>query len=596
MIVLFTFFGSVANAQSLSLPLPPKEEIWIQPSESTGRGKPLLTSWGADVTPDNVHPEYPRPTLFRSDYHILNGYWSWKDISEKEFTRRILVPFPVESMLSGIAQRTERCVYRRTFTIPHDWPGESHILLHFGAVDWEATVFINGQQVGSHRGGYDPFSFDITPFIHRNEPNEIVVSVFDPSQRGEQPRGKQSANPSNIWYTASSGIWQTVWLEPVPQYHITSLQIHADYDTGQVTILPTVNAIHKDLTIVAEAFDGEKTVAQAFGGCDGPLLMRFNRTDIKPWSPDSPHLYQLRIQLLRKESQIDKVGSYFAFRKIETVRDQNGYPVVYLNGKRLFLMGVIDQGYWPDGLYTAPSDGAQRMDIQVAKTMGFNVIRKYQKIEPERWYFWCDRLGMLVWQDMPGGENKHPAAKQQFQTELQRMIQSRSHHPSIVTWTIFNEGMGQHNVAEYVDLVRSLDSTRLVNATSGWMDNELGDFNIAHKFPGPAMPKKDTERAAVVGLFGGLTLIPPPEYLWSQDPWGHQHVSDSDSFVERFGQMHKTLQRLIRTQGLAGAFFHQLTDIESECNGLMPYDRSSLKVHEASLEQINSETIRMGSE
>ena len=598
-IVLLTVPGSLAVAQPLGLRVPLNEEQWIKPSASVDRSAPLLTSWGAGITPDNVHSEYPRPTLFRSEWISLNGYWSWKDSSEQDFTRQILVPFPVESILSEVTQRTERCVYRRTFTIPSDWAGDNHILLHFGAVDWEAIVFINGKQVGSHRGGYDPFSFDITTFIKHNEPNEIVVQVFDPSQKGEQPRGKQSANPSNIWYTASTGIWQTVWLEPVPQYYIKTLQIHVDYDTGRVILFPMLNAAHKDLMVVAEAFDGEKTVAKAYGGCDGPLLMRFDKASMKAWSPDSPHLYQIRVQLLNKESRIDNVGSYFAFRKIEIVKDKNGYPVIHMNGKRLFLMGVIDQGYWPDGLYTAPSDGADRTDIGAAKAMGFNVIRKYQKNEPERWYFWCDRLGMLVWQDMPSGENKLPAAQQQFRTELQRMIQSRSHHPSIMAWTIFNEGAGQHNVAEYVDLVRQIDPTRLINATSGWMDNKLGDFNVTHKFPGPGMLEtgmEETDRASVIGLFGGLTLVPPPEYLWSPNTWGYQHVSDWDSLVERYKQMHEELRRLIQTQGLTGAFFHQLADIESECNGLTTYDRRILKVPEQVLEQINRETIKIGSE
>ena len=578
----FVAFGAVAVAQS----------------DNAVRGGPLFTTWGAEVTPGNVHSEYPRPTLVRSEWFNLNGHWDWKDSGERQegFTRRILVPFPVESALSGIAQPTERCIYRRSFTIPSNWKEEDHILLHFGAVDWEATVFINGHQVGTHRGGYDPFSFDITPFIRRNEPNELAVQVFDPSQKGEQPRGKQSTVPSGIWYTASTGIWQTVWLEPVPPYHITTLQIHADYQTGDVTILPILNAQHKDLTVVAEALDTGETVAESYGGSDGTLMMRFEKSLPKPWSPDSPHLYDIRIQLLFKGTVVDTVVSYFAFRNIEAAKGKNGCPAVHLNGKRLFLMGVIDQGYWSDGLYTAPSDAAQRMDILVAKTMGFNVIRKCQKIEPERWYYWCDKLGMLVWQDMPSGDNQSPASQQQFRTELQRMIQYRSHHPSIMAWTVFNEGRGQHDVADYVDIVRHLDPTCLINAASGWRDNRSGDFNTSHKFPGPEMPKADAQRIAVVGLFGGLTLVPPSEHLWTESTWGHQHVSDSESLVQRYEQMHETLRRQIQSQGLAGAFFHQLTDVESECNGLTTYDRRILKVPEKAFEQINRETIKIGND
>jgi hypothetical protein len=584
-IVLFIALGAVAAAQS----------------DSAARNARLLTSWGAEVAPDKVHAEYPRPSLVRSEWLNLNGYWDWKDERERQegFARRILVPFPVESVLSGVTQHTERCVYRRTFTIPSDWEEEDHILLHFGAVDWEATVFVNGQQVGTHRGGYAPFSFDITSFVRRNEPNELRVHVFDPSQKGEQPRGKQSTAPSGVWYTASTGIWQTVWLEPVPPYHINTLHIHADPSTGFVTILPILNTPHKDLTFFAEAFDGKESIAKSYGGLDDPLMMRFDRVTLKTWSPDSVHLYDIRVQLLYRDSVVDEVGSYFAFRKIETVRDKNGYPMVHLNGKRLFLMGVVDQGYWPDGLYTAPSVRSQQMDIRIAKSLGFNVIRKYQKIEPECWYFWCDRMGILVWQDMPSGENRSPAAQQQFRTELQQMIQSRRHHPSIMAWTIFNEGAGQHSVPEYIDMVRRLDSTRLINGTSGWIDSGLGDFNVSHRFPGPEMPAMDKNRAAVIGLFGGLTLVPEPEDLWSENTWAHQHVADSGNLVQRYTQMHEELRTLIRTQGLAGAFFHQLVDVESECNGLTTYNRRILKLTEElgkSLEQINRETIKMGSE
>ena len=591
-IILFTILGSAAAAQQGFFP----EGASILHSD-TVRSTSLLTSWGTEVTADNVHPEYPRPTLVRSDWLNLNGYWDWKDGNEKldGFTHRILVPFPIESTLSGIARHTERCVYRRTFTIPPDWGKDNHILLHFGAVDWETTVFVNGRQAGVHRGGYTPFSFDITPLIHRSEPNELVVQVFDPSQSGEQPRGKQSTTPSGIWYTASTGIWQTVWLEPLPPHHIKTLQIHAGYDTGHVTILPVVNAASRDLTVVAEVFDGEEPVAKVFGGCDGPLLIRLDKSNMKTWSPNTPHLYQVRVRLLHKDSATDQVESYFALRKIETVRD-NAHLTVHLNGKRLFLMGVTDQGYWPDGLYTTPSDEAHLMDIRVAKAMGFNVIRKFQKIEPERWYFLCDQWGMLVWQDMPGGDNRASVSQQQFRTELQRMVLSRSHHPSIMAWTIFNEGTGQHNVPEYIDLVSRLDQARLINGASGWTDNGLGDFNVSQKFPGPVMPAADANRTAIIGLFGGVALDPPPEHRWSQMSWGHLHVSDSESLLRHYEKMHEELRRLIQTQGLAGAFFHQLTDVESECNGLIFYDRRRLKVPEKQLEQINRETIKIGSQ
>ena len=591
-VVLIVAFGTVAAAQPT-----PFSGSSPTPQSRTAARTPLLT-WGAEVTSTKVHAEYPRPTHVRAEWLNLNGHWDWRDESERKegFTHKILVPFPVESTLSGVTRHTERCVYRRMFSIPQEWAEDDHILLHFGAVDWEATVSINGQQVGTHRGGYTPFSFDITSFIRRNEPNELIVQVFDPSQRGEQPRGRQSGTPSNNWYTASTGIWQTVWLEPVPPFHIKTIQIHVDYDAGHVTILPVVSGTHRDLTVVVEAFDGAEIIAEVYGGIGGPLLMQFDPSDIKTWSPDSPHLYHIRVQLLFGDAPVDRVGSYFAFRKIESVRGKDGYPVVHLNGERLFLMGVIDQGYWPDGLYTTPSDRAHLMDIRIAKAMGFNVIRKYQKVEPELWYYWADRMGILVWQDMPSGKNMSPAAQQQFQSELQRMIQTRSCHPSIMAWTIFNEGAGQHNTAEYIDLVRRLDPARLITGASGWTDTGLGDFNVSHRFPGPEMPKQpDVNRAAII-VFGGLTLAPPVEHRWSEEePWGYQHVSNSDTLARRYEQMHEELRRLMRT-GLAGAFFHQLTDVESECNGFLSYDRQRPKVPIETLEQINRETIRIGSE
>ena len=594
--IWYVVLGSLAAAQSLSL----NEEGPMPKSGTVARNTPLLTSLGQEIVPDGVHAEYPRPTLARPAWLNLNGYWDWKDGKESQagFNRRILVPFPVESTLSGVTQHTERCIYRRTFTIPQNWRDDDIILLHFGAVDWEASIFVNGQQVGTHRGGYDSFTFDITTFIRRHESNELVVHVFDPSQKGEQPCGRQSTTPSGVYYTASTGIWQTVWLEPVPPHHIKSLQIHADYNTGNLIVLPILNAPHKELTIAVETFDGVESIGKCYGGSDDPTMMRFDKANIKTWSPDSPHRYSLRARLLYKDSVVDEVESNFVFRKIDIVKDGKGYPRVHLNGKRLFLMGVTDQGYWPDGLYTAPSEEAQLMDIRVAKSLGFNVIRKYQKIEPERWYYWCDRLGILIWQDMPSGKNGSPASQQQFQTELQRMILSRLQHPSIMAWTIFNEGRGQHNVPEYVDLVRRLDRTRLINGTSGWNDSGLGDFNTSHRFPGPEMPTEDKNRAAIIGLFGGLTLVPDPEDLWTgeEDTWAHQHVAHSESLVKRYEQMHEELRRLIQTQGLAGAFFHQLTDVESECNGFTPYSRRFLKVPKKELEQINRETIQIGSE
>lgn len=559
----------------------------------------LQTPWGKELTGENVHQEYPRPMMVREQWLNLNGLWSvsgTNQTAEQETapSGNVLVPFPLESSLSAYHAKSysPSFEYRREFTIPADWAKDSRILLHFGAVDWETTVWVNGKEAGRHRGGYDPFSFDITEALVPGAVNQLSVQVFDPVNEGIQPRGKQSRNPSGIWYSPVSGIWQTVWLEPVPQDYIRSVQIFPDSDSGYLTVYPFVQNPRKKLTLVAEIFDDGKPLTVAYGGSGGPLLLKLPEETLKRWSPDAPNLYQLRVQLLENEKPIDQVDCYCAFRKIEIRKETpNGIPRIYLNNEPFFLMGVTDQGYFPDGLYTAPSDAALRMDIRVAKTLGFNTIRKFWKIEPQRWYFWCDRLGILVWQDIPGGENRSLEAQHEFKEEMQRMILPLMNHPSVVLWSLFNEGMGQHNTAEYVALVRKIDPSRLVNGASGWVDTGDGDLSDRHQFPGPEMPPRDPLRASVIGSFGGFTLVPPAENLWSQSTWGFQHVPDSDTLLRRYRTMHLQLRKMIREEGLSGAVFHQLTDVESECNGLTSYDRVLLKIPPEEFFKINKETI-----
>ncbi|MGL4594631.1 MAG: glycoside hydrolase family 2 protein [Thermoguttaceae bacterium] len=588
----------------------------------------LLTPWGKEVNAQNVHTDYPRPTMVREEWLNLNGLWEWNEqfgnescltvssfgenpatkipiVSDAIYKNRILVPFPIESHLSGIgnaANRTtnsvEQSEYRRFFTIPSNWR-DQRVLLHFGAVDWEATVFINGKLVGTHRGGYDPFSFEVTSFIHPdlNQPNELIVRVTDPTNRGMQMRGKQLITPSGIWYSPVSGIWQTVWLEPVPKSFIRSIRYSTDIHAGTLTLFPEVSfgtsgqPNSSNAFLFVEAFDGDEVIAKGYGGSLGPILLQFSKHKLKAWSPDSPHLYQIRVRLLENDKQVDQVGSYVAFRQVDIIQDEKGHSLIRLNGDPLFQMGVIDSGYWPDGLYTPPSDAAIQSDIQVAKSLGFNVIRKHLKIESERWYYWADRLGILVWQDIPCGDNRTIESQQEFQNDLKRLISARRHHPSIIVWTLFNEGHGQHNNVELVDLMRKWDATRLINNASGWNDFKLGDLNDAHRFPGPEMPFFDSNRASVIGSFGGITLVPPSSHLWTQETWGFQHVADSESLVRRYRKLHEELRKQIHDEGLSGAIFHQLVDVESECNGLVSYDRMILKVPPEEISQINQETI-----
>ncbi len=584
----------------------PKAQELVNPREQSGgitpgtpRTASLKTPWGKEVTPENVHPEYPRPLMVRDRWINLNGLWEVKEgtrPTSEPFREKILVPFPVESSLSGIGRPMESIVYRRFFTIPDTWPKERRLLLHFGAVDWGATVWVNGKQVGTHLGGYDPFSFEITDFVENNGPNELIVAVVDPTNGGEQPRGKQTSTPSGIWFTSVSGIWQTVWLEPVATEYIKSITVTGDVDRGEIAVRAEVSKPRKDLFLVAEFFDGDKSIATVYGGSDGPLLGRIPKDALKLWSPDSPHLYQIRVKLLDKETTVDQIGTYCGLRKIELAPDAEGKIRIRLNNRQLFLLGVLDQGYWPDGLYTAPSDQAIQSDLQVAKSLGFNMIRKHVKVEPQRWYYWADRLGLLVWQEMPSAENRTSESKRQFEEELKRMMQTLSPHPSIVVWTLFNEGWGQHQTAELVEKMMLLDPSRLVNGASGWKDFGVGQLVDHHKFPGPEAPKSDGKRAPVIGSFGGLTLVPPKANLWTTETWGYQHVADSATLLGRYRTMNDELRRLAKSEGLCGAVFHQLADVESECNGFISYDRVVLKVPPETVQRINRETIDSASE
>ncbi len=592
--VVFLCWSIASEAQELINP----RELAGGIVPGTPRITLLKTPWGKDVTATNIHPEYPRPMMVREHWANLNGLWEIKEGNRppsEPFKEKILVPFPVESLLSGITRSMETMIYRRVFTIPDSWPKESRILLQFGAVDWSATVLVNGRRIGAHLGGYDPFSFDITDAVKTSEPNELIVHVHDPTNRGEQPRGKQTSTPSGTWYTSVSGIWQTVWLEPVPKEYIRDVSLSGNIDTGEITILADVSKPRRNLFLIAELFNGEKRIATAYGGSDGPLLLKIPKESLQLWFPDSPNLYQIRVKLLDKESPVDQIETYYGLRKIDLTRDAEGRIRIRLNNKPTFLLGVLDQGYWPDGLYTAPSDQAIQSNIQIAKSLGFNMIRKHVKVEPQRWYYWADRLGMLVWQEMPSAENRTPESQRQFEWELRRMVQNLSNHPSVVVWTLFNEGWGQHRTEDLTEIMLRLDPSRLVNSASGWKDLNVGQINDQHKFPGPEAPKSDGKRASIIGSFGGLTLVPPKANLWTTETWGYQHVPDSATLLSRFRTMNEDLRRLAKTEGLCGAVFHQLTDVESECNGLVSFDRVVLKVPPETVEGISRDTIKAGS-
>ena len=527
----------------------------------------------------------------RADWVNLNGLWDYA-ISPRQadkpakFTGKILVPFPIESALSGVQESVgdkNRLWYRRTFEIPENWAGKQ-ILLNFGAVDWDTTVWVNNHEVGSHRGGYDPFTFNITPTLNKTGRQEIVVAVWDPINAGYQPRGKQVSNPRGIWYTSVTGIWQIVWLEPVNQVHIESLKITPDIDAGKVAI--TVNA-PGDLTGVNfNALVKPPGVAN-ISATSNKINLELKIPDARLWSPDTPFLYDLAVTLKKGNQTLDEVNSYFGMRKIAVKKDEAGINRLFLNNEVLFQFGPLDQGWWPDGLYTAPTDEALRYDIEVLKKLGCNMLRKHVKIEPQRLYYWCDKLGLLVWQDMPSGDRyigrndpdiqRTAQSAWQFDTELKSMIDTFYNHPCIVTWVPFNEGWGQFDTERITSWIKGYDPSRLVINTSGWADRGVGDIMDIHRYPGPGMAPLEEKRAVVLGEFGGLGL-PLAGHTWQdKENWGYRSYETREELTAAYVELLSNVYPLIG-QGLAAAVYTQTTDVEIEVNGLMTYDRAIIKM------------------
>ena len=571
---------------------------------------PLMTRWAKDVSPDKVHPEYPRPQMVRDDWQSLNGLWDFAILPRnvekpKEFDGQILVPFPVESALSGVGKQVgpdNRLWYSRKFKLSEP-KKDARWLLHFGAVDWETTAWVNGKQVGQHRGGYDPFTFDISNAIESNSgssEHELVIAVYDPSDAGTQPRGKQVRKPHGIWYTPTTGIWQTVWLEAVPTpAYIKSLKIVPDIDQQLVRITAECEGKLDGLRVKLVVRDGDRELpigdrnGTAQDGNPGePIDVKI--ADPKLWSPDKPFLYDIEVSLTddrrqARQTAVDQVDSYFGMRKIALGKDEQGVVRLMLNNKPLFQYGLLDQGFWPDGLYTAPTDEALRYDIEITKQLGFNMARKHVKVEPARWYYHCDRLGLLVWQDMPSGDRsigpksqdlqRTKESAEQYELELTRMIDAFGNYPSIVMWVPFNEGWGQFDTQRIAELVKAKDPTRLVNSASGWTDRGVGDVYDVHVYPGPGMPPVEENRAAVLGEFGGLGL-PIEGHTWQdRDNWGYRSFKTREALNAAYLNLMTALRPLIG-KGLAAAVYTQTTDVEIEVNGLLTYDRAVLKLNE----------------
>ena len=552
----------------------------------------IMTRWVKDINPKHPLPEYPRPQMKRNEWLNLNGLWDYairsKRLKKLDFIDgKILVPFPVESALSGVKKKVKgkhQIWYKRNFIIPDTWKGKK-VLLHFGAVDWEATVFINGRRVRTHHGGFTPFSFDISEYLKEDE-NELTVIVWDNTKH---ERGKQSLRPFMIYYTAVSGIWQTVWLEPVSNTYIESLKMESDIDEGLLHIKVLSNEENPSSATEIIIKDLDKEITSNYGALNEYITLKL--PDPKLWSPESPILYDVDIKLLKDGNIIDEIKSYHGMRKIALGKDDQGHTRIELNNKPIFQYGTLDQGYWPDGLYTAPTDEALLYDIEITKELGFNMIRKHVKVEPLRWYYHCDRLGMLVWQDMPNGgwfifRKRRSKGKEYFRKELQSMITTLYNSPSIVVWVPFNEGWGQFNTKKVIQEIKVRDPTRLLNAASGWFDKKVGDIRDIHVYPGPKMPGNLEGRAAVIGEFGGLGLNVQGHIWRSKLKFAYKKYKSSEILTEKYAQLIQDLNPLIKA-GLCAAIYTQITDVEMEINGLLTYDRDIIKIDEQRLRELN---------
>ena len=570
-------------------------------------GDKIKTDWANQIDPNNVLPEYPRPIMERGEWKNLNGLWNYAIIEKGQpipaaFDGEILVPFAVESSLSGVAKRmddTKELVYQRSFDVPGTWKGKQ-ILLHFGAVDWKADVWVNDVKVGSHTGGYTPFSFDITAALVAKN-NKLVVKVWDPTDKGYQPRGKQLSNPHGIWYTPVTGIWQTVWLEPVGKKHIEDLRILPDIDRNVLSVDAKVIGRCTSDMVEVNVYDGDKLVAVGKSINNEPVEVAMP-ADRKLWSPDSPFLYTLKVTFKNAGKVVDKVDSYAAMRKYSYKRASDGIVRMELNNEPLFQFGPLDQGWWPDGLYTAPTDEALAWDVKKTKDFGFNMIRKHIKVEPARWYMHCDKMGIIVWQDMPSGD-KNPEwqmrkyfdgrerqrsaiSEANYRKEWKEIMDYLYSYPCIGVWVPFNEAWGQFKTQEIAEWTKQMDPSRLVNPASGGNHYQCGDMLDLHNYPAPNLFLYDATRPTVLGDYGGIGLV-MKEHLWVPDRnWGYVQFNSSKEATDEYVKYANILLDLI-PKGFSGAVYTQTTDVEIEVNGLITYDRKIIKLDEARVREIN---------
>ncbi|NLX93874.1 MAG: glycoside hydrolase family 2 [Clostridiales bacterium] len=582
----------------------------------------LKTRWSEKINKDCPLAEYPRPQLVRKNWSCLNGQYDYAiTASEAEtpvdYDGKILVPFSFESALSGVRKplMPDSCLwYRRFFSLDESF-NDKNAILHFGAVDWQCRVYINGKPVGEHTGGYCAFFFDITAFLKTGE-NELVVRVYDPTDAGWQQRGKQVMNPRGIWYTATSGIWQTVWLEPVDSCYIHKIKLLPDIDTSTIQITTTITAgAQADNTLIKAIVceNGKQIISQEIT-CNASITI----PNLRLWSPESPFLYDLHLELYKDGTLCDCVESYFGMRKFSVAMDSSSIPRLFLNNKPYFQNGLLDQGYWSDGLLTPPSDEAMIYDIQSMKDLGFNMLRKHIKIEPLRWYYHCDRLGMIVWQDMISGgayignflagvlpilgihvkdndykrfKRSNPAAREQFKSELFEMIEGLYNTVSIGCWVPFNEGWGQFDAKEIAGAVMVYDSSRVVDHASGWHDQGGEQLQSVHRYIFPVKRPKPDARPFVLSEFGGYSRV-VSGHVWNiKKCFGYRMFKDEASLTKAYKKlMERQIIPLVK-KGLSATVYTQVSDVENEVNGILTYDREIMKLDAHTVKALNEKLV-----
>lgn len=601
-----------------------------------GPATDLRTPWAKDVTPETAHREYPRPQMVRPDWRCLNGLWDYAIEGEEKvwnggrlrnedecpldrvtgpapakWDGKILVPFCVESALSGVkklVRPNQLLWYRRSFEAPKDWSGQ-RVMLNFEAVDWRAIVWVNGKQVGEHRGGYVPFSLDITDALRQGS-QEVVVAVWDPTNIGDQSVGKQSLpeQRKGYRYTPTTGIWQSVWLEPINDVAVARLNVVSDIDAKTITVSAEMSGDAKGCQLSIEAFDGKKSVAQATG--DALKAVVADVASPKLWSPDSPFLYDLKVTLTRNGKEVDAVESYFGMRKISLGKDELGRTRIFLNNKLApFQFGPLDQGYWPDGILTPTSDEAAAFDLQYLKDIGCKMIRPHIKVHPARWYYWADVKGLLVWQDMvcmrKFEQSFSPASTRQWEWEQREMIDNLRVHPSVVMWIVFNEGWSQYDTKRLTKWTKDYDPTRLVNDASGWTDYGFGDVRDHHDYSfnvSKAITEVEPDRSVIAGECGGFDVLTPGHVLYPEqqlalrhDPRGdgnREKYADAETWLSRYGIWVEGMRYMASEHGLDGAVYTQISDVEHEPNGWLTYDRAVSKIDVATLKGLHDRLNR----